>query len=190
MIIRNSCLFIHIPKTGGTSVRWAMAQAGACYIARIGQERISGLRIPKHHPHLFWDSLIPIFGLETLRSFWCFTVARNPWARLVSDYTANRKTKLSFRDYARHRMLDEDTTVARYLATGEYDYVAKMETLARDWRWIAKRVGAVRQLPQKNGTPRKRKSHKRYQAYYDDETRELVAELEKPVIEGFGYTFE
>jgi hypothetical protein len=50
---------------------------------------------------------------------------------------------------------------------------------------VRRRVYTLRTMPRRN-----RSVHEPYQDYYDDFTRELVAEFEADIIERYGYTFE
>jgi hypothetical protein len=73
-------LFIHVPKTGGTSVEHAFPGS------RRGHKTLTQLR----------ESL----GLSTLRSMYIATFVRNPWNRLWSWYLQeNHNTKWSFEEY-------------------------------------------------------------------------------------------
>ena len=88
-------LFIHIPKTGGTSLALALeARAmkddimlGDTPKARNRRGRLKGVqtrgRLWKHSTLADLDGLV---GGEDLDDLLIFTLVRNPWARLVSYY--------------------------------------------------------------------------------------------------------
>lgn len=95
-------LFVHIPKTGGTSVESALKDAGA-KVALLYGSRFNGfMQATFQHMHAeVYEKAIPSDFYD-----YSFTVVRHPVSRLVSEYFYRRK-----RGFAK-RSFDEWTNIA------------------------------------------------------------------------------
>lgn len=133
-----------------------------------------------------------------------FTIVRNPWSRAVSWYANVIRDEIHLKNLG----IDADITfpefMRRFAGTGglrtqvswlkdfagdiPMDFVARYENLAHDWEVISRKLA----LPD-TSLPHvlKSQSHGRnYRDYYDEQTKELVAELYREEIELFGYDFD
>jgi len=127
-----------------------------------------------------------------------FGFVRNPWDRLVSAYhysvkwfAINDAQKLNLKKFDNFSswLREMYTGFNKYGSQWSYvrgcDFVGKTENLQEDFNIICDKIGIPQQhLPHKNKT-----NHKHYTEYYDDETREIVAEKYAKDIEYFGYEF-
>lgn len=84
--------FVHIPKTGGTSVERALSSLGKVSI----DKKIEGFPTPSQHFHAeIYNKLIPsdFYDLG-------FAIVRNPYTRLISEYrhkfSRDKNKKLNF----------------------------------------------------------------------------------------------
>ncbi len=200
MIIHdNKCIFIHIPKTGGQSVEISLGlnigeefsqNKKWCDVsAMVGLNPVTG----EYMQHFTMARILSeTTGLESYKSF---TFVRNPWDRVISDfkwYGGDRNGAVDLKDFIIHeRVADKSHVTPQYkfiyddAGTQLVDYIGRFENLQNDYNTICDKIGIPQQqLPHTNKT-----KHKRYTEYYDDETRQIVAEKYARDIECFGYKF-
>lgn len=207
-------LFVHIAKTGGTSVRaslkrerirdpWQIPLFICSRISHMTGHRL-GIKFPRHAKVIAAVEMLP---RELFNQLYKFAFVRNPWDLQVSsfhhiqrerphlmqgmtDYKVFLRWKLdSRRPYQYHI----DTSIERqmdYLVDMKnnmvMDFIGKYENLQEDFDFVCKTLGLpLRQLPHH----RQAKDRKEYRKYYDDESAAWVAEYFKQDIEKFGYTF-
>ena len=168
-------IFIHIPKTGGTSIEQAL---------HFSHEHKWALEKRAEMGRLRWN-----------RRF-SFTIVRNPWDRLVSYYfhelTVSEarlaQNPVPFSEWIRSILGEggfspyEEWKYSKYLANqwdwitdrkGNVlvDFVARFERLQSDFDHIGKSIGqphaVLPHLKRSNHDPD-------YRVYYDEETRKLV----------------
>ena len=189
---KKKFVFFHIPKCGGTSV--------LSILSKYNDED----KYKDGHPPLF---AILDMGLA---NYFIFTFTRNPFDRLVSafNYIKKGNTGWHYDELLRRKMgiknMDFKEFVKTKLKNTEncghfnpiFDYVSdeniqninfigKIENLQEDFDTICDKIGIPQQqLPHKNTT-----NHKHYTEYYDDETKQIVAEKYAKDIEYFGYEF-
>lgn len=214
--VKHNFLFVHIAKTGGTSVRdalqplrwrdpWYYAQ-GICHrLNELSGDRI-GTKFPRHAKIILAKEVLPERFFEGLFKF---TFVRNPWDLQVSSFHHIRRSwphlvegRDDFGDFLRWRFdpqrpLEPHVETSNRLQTDSMidlngdllvDFIGHYESLLEDFDSACKRIG-IR-------TPalgHKRKSATRerdYRGYYTDETAELVAWHFARDIEILGYRFD
>ncbi|MCK4947010.1 MAG: sulfotransferase family 2 domain-containing protein [Candidatus Aureabacteria bacterium] len=197
---KYKCIFIHIPKSAGTSINAALG---------IGREGIQSLfgKISEEEKakygltHTYWHhcpiSLIKPFIPEgTFNKYFKFTFLRNPWDRLVSLYLYYKRiNRLDNIDAFNQWILSKK--IPSYLLIPQLDYITdnkgniivdfigRFENMDKDWKYITKKTGANTKLLPVNISNRKH-----YSFYYTEETIRVVGELFRKDIETFGYRFE
>lgn len=178
-------LFIHVPKTGGTSIRrvLGMGPNNPLWSGAFGHE---------------WEHCT----LEMARrlGYWnCFSFAfvRNPFDRFVSEWVWQRETRdldMTFRAFAqdtekRLRVGLGYTHIrpqSGFFPKGSLDFVGRFERFEEDARDLFERLGLNTQhVPHLNGIERAS-----YQPYYDEETKALVRATYRKDLERFDYSFE
>ena len=192
---KHKCIFIHTPKTGGTSIESALGDWGLTQVNE--RELMGGVYSSKHHT-------LQSVKKSLRENYFKFAFVRNPWDRVVSTYCyyrdgGNQKSDSSlrkqipsdFKSFVAHRW-NVIPNIARkdqfsYLEVNgevELDFIGRFERIEDDYRCISKKIGLTRKLPHVRAS-----KHKHYTEYYDDETKQIVAEKYARDIEYFGYKF-
>ncbi len=205
-------IFVHIPKTGGTSLALALEGRAMKDDILIGdtpkamkrRKRLKGAeaagRLWKHSTLADIDGLVPLSQIEAA---FTFTLIRNPWDRLVSYYHWLRVQRFDHpavslaqaRDFS--GFVNDPTTQAALRATPYARYMSvrggreicsafiRLEHLAQDCAPLWDHLGFELVLPVSNRSERRRD----YRDYYNDADRKLVAALAAADIGRFGYRF-
>lgn len=210
MICRErKIIFIHIPKTGGTSIEdviWGTDRKN-----RTPDQLWMGMVRPGRNKyqagglqHLLAEQVRREVGNELFESCFKFAMVRNPWDRAVSQFVYMKQRS----DLRRLIGLNRFSSFKTYLSRlHRFDHVQWMP----QWRFLLDDNGdmlvdfvgrfedfetdvrkALAQLNITCGTlpheMRGKRDH--YSRYYDDESRKLVAIMYAQDIELFGYSFE
>jgi len=187
----HRCIFIHITKTGGTSI----AQSLFGYL-------------PYHYTAIDYRV---IYGAKTFRNYFKFAFVRNPWDRLYSAYKFlkaggwNDKDRLwandnlsqfeDFNSFVRE-WLNEDNIQkhAHFWPQHQFicdndkhllvDYLGYFETFQDDFTNIARRLGIDKEIGHHNASP-----GQGYHEIYAPDARDIVADVYAADIDLFGYNF-
>lgn len=175
---------MHSAKCGGESVEQAVfGRSDTGY----NGDRYAG----SPQKHFVCNDYITHHGEKIFNEYFVFGFVRNPWDRAISrimyrNKRYNRPMEISLqllkKECRMNRPLYGDFFVNEICAA---DFIGKFENLQQDFNTVCDKIGIPRQkLPHKNKT-----NHKHYTEYYDDETREIVAQKYARDIECFGYKF-
>lgn len=187
---KHKFIFIHIPRTGGTSIEQQFSYDGD----RSGDG--------KKHWNL--DQYKEALSNEQFDNYFKFTFIRNPWDIVISKYMdrgwysspiqgrggeigyySGQKLSYFLNHYqpARHEYGD---SFFDYFNPKQIDFVGRFEDRRKGLNFISKKIG-INLNPQTKTRSNSDKKH--YTQYYDDETREIVAKKYARDIEYFGYKF-
>lgn len=190
---KHKCIFIHVPKTGGTSVE-------RLFVKHETDIMLSGVNV--QHKHTTASQMRELYPKEW-EQYFTFTIVRNPWDWLVSRFfwshlNESKTIPTSFNQFI--NTIDRIREQSKYLR-GALDtqismlsdtegniivnHICKFESLPVDFDYVCDKIGKAKKLlPHTHKT-----KHKQYTEYYDDETRQIVAERYTKDIELFGYKF-
>jgi hypothetical protein len=205
-------IFVHIPKTGGTSLSLALEERAKRDDLLVGdtpkalrrKHRLKGLasagRLWKH------STLADIDGILTpqeLEGMFTFCIVRNPWDRVVSYYHWLRSQSFehrsvllaksrSFEGFLRDRDLQDSLRLspARFYmtdATGteRCRLCIRLEAFRADAAPLFEHLGFEVSLPHLNASARATD----FRTYYTDELAGIVADVCAEDIDRFRYAF-
>jgi len=202
---RYKLIFIHIPKTGGSSL--ACPGYKGVLLPYLGETDIV------HGSHPSARILKKKFP-DVWNDYYKFAVVRNPWERLVSsyfyflgkivgkDFDKKKETELgkkiaafqNFDDFCRslnHLPLDTHFSSQLDFITDEdenviMDKVCRLETITEDFAAVCSETG----LPDISLPVKRRTRHAHYSHYYTDEGIENVRRHYSRDIDFFGYEYK
>ena len=207
-------LFIHIPKTGGTSMALALeARAMADDLmlgdtpkARKRRRKLAGVQTAgRLWKHSRMADLPGLVEEEEMRELFTFTMVRNPWDRMVSyyhwlnaqsfDHPAVRLAKtLDFENFVNDSRTRASLKAADYgsymcLPSGPEHcrLFIRLEHLEADIRPLETHLGfALAPLPHANPSDRRED----WRSYYGEASKAAVADMAARDIARFGYRFD
>jgi hypothetical protein len=213
---RHRFLFVHIAKTGGTSVRaaleglrwrdpWYWAMFLCSRLSHLSGHRIA-TKLPRHAKAIAAKEMLPKDVYDRLFKF---AFVRNPWDLQVSSFHHIRRERpqylgghTEFEPFLRWK-LDPGRAYQYHLDTSielqsDYlidlhgnvivDFIGRYERLHDDFATACERIGiAMPALPHARKATDRRKD---YRGYYTDATAELVAAHFAADLELLGYRFD
>ncbi len=186
------CIFVHIPKSAGSSVALSL------FGHQTGHRRYID----------YWRD-----NPGKAKLYFKFTFVRNPWERLVSAYHFLRAGGMSPGDRAwaeKHitRFSGFEDFIKGWLTAGnirrkhhfqpqysflvgtnshdvKVDFIGRVENFDADFRTVCDRLGI-----QREGRRRNKSRHTDYRWYYSNETIEIVRRVYERDVVMFGYDFD
>lgn len=191
----HKAIFVHVPKTAGTSMR--------------GYFRSHGFAPVEYHaPDGSNDNITKVYIRGTswrikrnLEDVWGeyfkFAFVRNPWDRLVSCWKNRAPRYKSFSSFldahpwpeTNQQLIWHTLSQLTHICDTDgkliVDYVGRFENLQEDLDVVCDKLGVPgRKLPHIN-----KSEHKPYWEYYTDSQQRFVYGLYRQEIEYFGYEF-
>lgn len=213
---KHNCIFIHIPKTGGTSIEnmiWSPEEITkknlyGGWLKKPFRKKILKPARNKYQTgglqHLLAKQIKKEIGNKFFDQALKFTMVRNPWDKVISQY----KYMFKRDDLMQFIGMDKNTTVIQYLEliskkkhvqwekqhkfflgnNGEIlaDHILRFENFNMEISRILKKLDIEFDtiLHLRKGT----RGH--YSKFYNDETKEFVANMYSNDIELLGYSYE
>lgn len=214
--LKYNFLFVHIAKTGGTSVRAALQPLrwrDPWYYPMWLCSKLSGLsghrlgtKFPRHSKIVAAKEMLPE---ELFAGLFKFAFVRNPWDLQVSSFHHIRRERPhvmqgheDFESFLAWK-LDPERAYQYHIDTSlelqsDYlvdlhgkvlvDFIGKYERLHEDFQSACERIGIpMPAMPHKRQATDRKKD---YRSYYTDATAEMVARHFARDIEILGYGFD
>lgn len=190
---KHKFIFIHVPKCGGTSIErffLDMYNIDCNWSHPIGWwKSIPDIQLQQYMIGKMSHVPLQSYSPHLRDKYFTFSFVRNPWSRVVSKYryfninTCFKKFVFDI-NCEKHPYVSWHFKPQNTLTHG-CDFIGRFETLQQDFDTVCNKIGIPpQQLPHENKTV-----HKHYTEYYDDETREIVAEKYAQDITLFRYSF-
>lgn len=199
--IRKRFVFVHIPKTAGSSIYQALRPFNdapdtdenrhlelSAICSRYGYLALENENeVPPNGPQT---------GLGPLGDFFKFAFVRNPWDRVLSMYCYRLQNQeipphVSFYEFVMNRrsypfgMHREQVALIKDPGRGMVmDFIGRFENLQQDWQEIQRRLDISAGLPHFKQT-----RHRHYRTYYNQELIEEVSRMYPQDIELLEYQF-
>jgi hypothetical protein len=214
--VKYNFLFVHIAKTGGTSVRaalqslrwrdpWYYPMLICSRLSHLSGHRL-GSKFPRHSRIVAAKEMLPE---KFFNDLFKFAIVRNPWDLQVSSYHHIRRERPhliahidNFEQFIRWKLDPErdyqyhiDTSIQSQLdylidLQGNIlvDFIGHYENLAADFEVISRHIGVENlQLPHKRRATDREQD---YRSYYSDDLAALVGDHFRKDIEALGYDFD
>jgi chondroitin 4-sulfotransferase 11 len=205
---KHKYIFIHIPKTAGSSLEVALGGHGQlkCFTSfdHINKEPLQ---------HLTANEIKNKLGKSEYNKYYKFSFVRNPFSRCVSEYFwwrgvgkknkyGRKKCETSFTQWVHEdlpsliienqsidRLIKHNIEQHKFILDANNDkivnFVGRFEKLQEDFNIVCDKIGIPRQkLPHTNQT---KCSH--YTEHYNDETKKIIEDYYARDIEYFDYKF-
>jgi chondroitin 4-sulfotransferase 11 len=193
-------IFIHIPKCGGSIIEKSL---GVDYNKSIGFD------FEHHHQNVFNSKYFKILHYknilgEEFKKYFSFTLIRNPWERMVSNYLSD----LTSNDVSLNGNIKyddkKDITFEQYLDIiynndmgifvqdyqswyRDVDYVCKFENIQSDFSYVCGRLGIDNRALEY--TDKTYQSKYNYKDYYNSKTKDIIFKNFKYDILKYKYEF-
>lgn len=196
---QHQCIFIHIPKTGGQSIHHIINTHTEKELVGYSSNfieltHLNALKIQELFPNEF-------------NSYFKFSIVRNPYDRIVSEYVFSLKKRyrlylpqfnLSFKKFVQ-KISEIDQNNQKHMCINHIipqyefiyhhdkclvDYIGKFEDFQNSIKYIQDQLHVNVETQHLNKTV-----HKPYEKYFDKETKEIIYNMYQKDFELFNYSF-
>ena len=182
---KHKFIFIHIPKTGGTSVEIALEDETCICKRNEWSKEPRGFGAPLNHLTLQQVIDSKYLTEEQLQTYFKFTFIRHPLDRAISEiFCPHIKGVFKKYDNVKDKLIRLSTIdnhaghikpQIKFIKTNcdiSMDFIGKFENFQEDFNVVCDKIGIPqRDLPHKNKNKTKTKH---YTEYYDEVVKDLI----------------
>lgn len=176
---KTKSIFIHIPRTGGSSLEKNLI--GKDMWSKAPYEKHLSASACKELYSEYWDKYVK------------FSFVRNPWDKIISLYHLNHYAKCnalygkSLEYFLENQVVPDwelqDQQCSAYL-NEKIDFIGRFERYDEDCKALFSILGV-----EYTGEHLQKTKHEHYSKYYNENTKNIVAEMFSEDIKRFNYEF-
>ena len=201
---QHKTIFVHIPKTGGKSIEYALGVFGSNNKGgnRKNDEILYGYQNDSNKAlqHLTALEIKSVISNDVYNAYFKFAIVRNPYDRVISEYfwVKQLSMNMSFKDFLVKKIQPNKNLNSHYMEQYKFitdengniivDFVGKFENFNKDLRYVLNKLGLNKKILHMNKTKPLNFIH--YSDYYNEETKNLVKQIYEKDIAMFSYEFE
>lgn len=210
-------IYIHIPKTGGTSIEHTLAKKCGTDLEKnelYGLEDLNGKRLPFNDTmhrlkskktswrhirclqHLTSNEIKQRYENQIWSEYYKFTVVRNPWDELVStyNYIKNKRPDLCTKKFTTFKEwvinIKNTNRQTRYILDKNNQTMVDFIARFENIQSDFNTICKTIGIPEHTLPHANKTNHKHYTEYYDDELVQIVASKFAVDIRYLNYTYE
>jgi len=184
-------IFIHIPKTGGTSIECMFG------MVRYMEGKVAAFSENVEGKHFTCHRAMQQYG-DNFEEYYKWTVVRNPWTRDLSIYNMMKGQlkyrHMSFAEFLNEVTIKEVKAGERNVFRNQTDYILndgeikvdqiiRYENLKYGWNEVCKKLGK----PHEELVHLRKAKKNQYSQVFSGENIKLIAELRREDIQLLGY---
>lgn len=183
---KHKCIFVHCHKCAGETIELAVFGKSD---TGFGGDPYQG----QPEKHFSVNQYIKKYGESMWNNYFTFSFVRNPWDRVISWIRYRDKRHNLYGGRLNSSIIKKEVRINNSYynmlsldgSGGSIDFIGRFENLQHDCNVVCGKIG----IPQKKLPHENKTNHKHYTEYYDNETKELIAEKFAKDIEYFGYKY-
>lgn len=192
---KKKYIFIHIPKTGGSSIEKAllshegvdMSSGGKTIFSNLSKDILDEYVLGKSRQHFEMHR----FENKFQENYFSFCFVRNPWDWVVSEFEWMRDVYNDFDEYV-YKMKNGSVMVYKYHLNPQVSFINKnikfigrFENFQDDFSKACKKIS----IPDLELPHVYKNTRMDYRSYYNNETKKIIENIYLKDVLEFGYKF-